>query len=301
MDGEIKNTEAKSELEVYSELALKHNAALAAFKTMHEAKHPLPQLMKADRSDWYIALGLIVIVLASVIVSGSRTIAEFGGGLIGISAFVMLECAVVAYTFLRTKNNLSDERIQHVNKLLNRGVKLAFVVAVAANIHAVLHDRGLITSNVVNLVIVLMMGISAPTLAFISGDIAGLEYMRAVQRHRKIDDQNQILMQEWQDELNRSWAAAQRNWGVKVSIESFQPRSNGIPLENPMEYETKTLPSRSTLGHSKQPQAAKIVRDYLQENPQAIEMNPLELAALLNVGKSTVYSVIKSVKGETGK
>lgn len=54
--------------------------------------------------------------------------------------------------------------------------------------------------------------------------------------------------------------------------------------------------SNALLGHSKQPQASKIVRDYFQEHPEAIDGNPIEIAAALGVGKSTVYNVIKSMK-----
>ena len=58
------------------------------------------------------------------------------------------------------------------------------------------------------------------------------------------------------------------------------------------------LPSKSTLGHTKKPDAAKRVKDYFAENPDAIHQNPLEIAAYLEVGKSTVYNVLKSIKSD---
>ncbi len=285
--------------QAYDDFSVKHRAAYAAFKSIYEDKNPQPAYQKPDRSDWYIAIGISVIVIASIIVSGSRTIVEFGGGLVGASAFVMLECAVVAFAFLYTKNNVNEARLDDVRKLTKRGMYLALTVAVVANIHATLKENGVISSDIINTGILLMVAVSAPLLAYISGDIAGLEYMRAASRARKIDEYNEGLRVTYQEGLNRAWAAQQSKWGVRIEVSSPVPApSNGNSNGNPMENERHILPSASTLGHSKQPMASKIVRDYLVEHPGALEMNPLELAALLNVGKSTVYNVMKEVKSE---
>ena len=44
--------------------------------------------------------------------------------------------------------------------------------------------------------------------------------------------------------------------------------------------------------------AADRVLQHLKSNPSAINKNPFELARTLNVGKSTVYAVIKEMKGQ---
>lgn len=213
-----------NQLQSFDEVAIRHNAAMAAARTIYEALHQRPQLARVDRSDWYIALGVTIIVIASVIVSGSRTVVEFGGGLIGVSAFVMLECAVVAYAFIRTKNNINTERIQDVRRLTNRGLKLAFTVAVAANIHATLKQSGVISAEWINIIILLLVGISAPTLAFISGDIAGLEYMKAVQKHRQNDEENARRIEAWDNGFNQYWAKQQSRWGVRIARSSVTSR-----------------------------------------------------------------------------
>lgn len=285
-------------IQVYEELAIKHNAAYAAFKSIYEAKNPAPILRKPDRADWYIVLGIMVIVVASVIVSGSRTVAEFGFGAIGVAAFVMLECTIVAFAFIRTRNHFNKERMEDVKKLTNRGLWLAFTVALAANVHATLKQNGVVTSEWINTLILLLVALSAPTLAFISGDIMGLEYMRSNSKRREIEDSNQSLFGAWADGLNKSWQASQSKWGVKIEVEneriSIPSHSSGIPMES-----IGNVPSKSTLGHTKAPDARKRVIEYLTEHPEAFQSNPLEIASILEVGKSTVYAVIKEMKGQS--
>lgn len=276
--------------QVYDEFVIKHRAAYAGFKSIYQDKNPMPPLMKADRSDWYIALGVTAIVVASVLVSGSRTIVEFGGGLIGVSAFVMLECAVVAYAFIYTKNNINDERIDDVRKLTNKGKWLALIVAVVANVHATLKQNGVISSDVVSIVILLLVGISAPLLAYISGDIAGLEYMKALSRGRKIDEHNRGIIEAWQDGLNRAWAGQQKQWGVKVDMAPEPVQSSVQPVQ---------LSDGHTghgQGYSRESKAASIVRQHLDSHPEDMSIPVRELAEKLSVGKSTVASVVRDVK-----
>lgn len=290
--------------QVYEELAIKHNAAYAAFRSIYEAKNPTPKPRKKNWSDMYVVVGVLVIVLASVLVSGSRTVAEFGGELIGIAAFVMLECSIVAFAFIRTRSHFDKKRMEDVRKLTNRGLWLAFVVALAANIHATLKQNGVVTAEWINTTILLMVAFSAPTLAFISGDIMALEYMRINQRNKEIEESNKSEFEAWAEGLNKSWQSQQGRWGVKIEVENERVvvpsasngRSNGIPLESSVENGRAIIPSASTLGHTKQPDATEKVKAYLLEFPEAINMKPLELASMLGVGKSTVYNVIKAMK-----
>lgn len=268
-----------NQIQAYDEFAIKHNAAFAAFKSIYEAKNPLPILFHVDSSDWYIALGVTIIVIASIIVSGSRTVVEFGGGLIGVSAFVMLECAVVAYAFIRTKNNVNEERIQDVRKLTNRGLWLAFTVAVAANVHATLKQNGVISSEWVNIVILLLVGVSAPTLAFISGDIAGLEYMRAVQKRRRVDEQNALLMNDWREGLNKAWSSQQSRWGVRIDVEK--------PKELPTQTALNDVNLRKFTSIDRPSPKLKQAIEWLREHPEHIHTESRKLGELIGVSHAT--------------
>lgn len=277
----------------YDELATRHNAAFAAFRTIYESKLPVPVMPDVERESIFVPAALVIMIVASVLVSGSRTIVEFGGGLVGVSAFVMLEGAIIAYAFFHTRTAFQESSMENVRKLAKIGLILAFTVAVFANVHAVLKDKAVIVSTWVNTAILVSVGISAPTLAFISGEIMALETMRNTYRLRKAKEAHRKALAEWSEVLNASWAREKSKWGIKIEVSKSVPDSiPSIPLErNGMENQV-SLPSRSILGHSKQPQASAIVRDYLDANPDAIQIDPRDLAVQLGVGKSTAYKIV---------
>ena len=289
-----------SGLGIYDEMAARANAAYLAFSKQYELEHPAPARTALTRDVVSVAIivSLLVVMVAGVIVSSSRTIEEFGGSFVGAFAFVMLEGGLVAYAFFRARRAaVESNRVGNARRLATIGLTLAFVSALAANIHAVLKAQHIETPPIVNTVINLFVAVSAPTLAFISADVLAIELMSSDARRRAAEAQYAEALGVWRAQLHEEWQRRQRALGVswkveRVSGNSIPELSNGIPLEKTEEI----VPSASTLGHSKQPQASKIVRDYFQEHPEAVDGNPLEIAALLNVGKSTVYNVIKSME-----
>lgn len=290
----------ENQLGIYDQMAARASAAFVAFEQQYrlEVPPPMKPALARDIVSTAIIISLIVVMVAGVIVSSSRTIVEFGGDVVGVAAFIMLEGGLVAYAFFRARRTGADtNRVENARRLATGGLILAFISALAANIHAVLKAQDIITPEIVDTVINLFVAVSAPTLAFISADVLAIELMSGDARKRSSDEQYERMMNEWRDGLREEWQRRQRAMGVSWKVErvennSIPTLSNGIPLENT----TKIIPSASTLGHSKQPQASKIVRDYFQEHPEAVDGNPIEIAALLNVGKSTVYNVIKGMK-----
>lgn len=289
-----------SNLGIYDEMAARANAAYTAFAKQYELEHPAPARSALTRDVVSVAIivSLLIVMVAGVIVSSSRTIEEFGGSFVGVFAFVMLEGGLVAYAFFRARRAaVESNRVGNARRLATIGLTLAFVSALAANIHAVLKQQHIETPAIVNTVINLFVAVSAPTLAFISADVLAIELMSGEARRRAAEQAHESAMQAWRGQLHEEWQRRQRALGVSWKVErvnenSIPELSNGIPLEKTVEI----IPSASTLGHSKQPQASKIVRDYFQEHPEAVDGNPIEIAALLNVGKSTVYNVVKSMK-----
>lgn len=51
--------------------------------------------------------------------------------------------------------------------------------------------------------------------------------------------------------------------------------------------------------HQKLPDASKVVRDYLEANPEALHRPPRDLAVQLGVGKSTVNNVQREILGKS--
>lgn len=292
MDGQ-----SEQSLVVYDEFVARHEAAYTGFVKYYTLKNPPPEkaMMKPDRVSQIIVLGLAVVMGASVIVSGTRTVEEFGGQGFGTVAFVMIEGGIMMYAFFRARRTASPERLAKTVRWATAGLILTFVVGLGANIDSELRSHGIILAEWIKIIINLLVGMSAPALAFISSDVLAIEFMAGAIRERQAEKEYQEARAVWLDGLNRSWASQQKQWGVgKIEVE--KPLiSNGIPMEN-----AGMLPSKSTLGFRRKPDAAKKVREYFDANPDAINGNPLEIAATLEVGKSTVYTVIAQYKSKGG-
>jgi hypothetical protein len=174
-------------------------------------------------------------------------------------------------------------------------------VAVAANVHATLGQAGVPLPEGINALILLLLGISAPTLAVISGDILAVEFLKAANRKARIERDYAEAYAQWTDGLNRAWASQQARWGVRVEIKSeplsVPDVSNGLSNGQYGMEQQRILPAASSIGHKKQPNASELVRRYFMDNPEALSVDGRELAQLLGVGKSTVYAVAKEFRG----
>lgn len=280
------------EIGQFDELAIRHNAALAAFKTMHEARHPLPvkEQIARDVVSLIIVLALAVVMIAAVIVSSSRTIEEFGGGTIGLTAFVMIEGGIMAYAFFRARRNASETRLQNTVRWATVGLILTFIVGLGANTDASLRHQGIVLPQWINTVIHLLVAVSAPTLAFISSDVLAIELMATDIKRRKAEENHRFALDEWWVGFNRSWAAQQKNWGVRVDLEQPKQLSSVSTLSNGQTGHGQ--------GFNRESKAASIVRVHLTEHPEDVSIPVRQLAELLNVGKSTISNVIRDMRND---
>lgn len=282
----------EQQLTQYDDFAVQHNRAFEAFSTIYAKKNPPPSYPRVDRSDWYIALIVLILVGASVVVSGSRTIPEFGGGLVGWAAFAMLELGIIAFAFLRTKSNANSDTIKSVSRWTNFGLVLAFIVAVGANVHATLTEHGIVLSENINTIITVFLAISAPTLALISGDILAIQFLRARNAKQRADEEYRTALSGWQEGLNRSWASQQKKWGVRVDVSRPQQVSQGQLVDSTVSPGVpESVPGDSNQGQSVDKRDK--VRDILDNDPDAWDMSVRELADRAGVSKSLAGRVKK--------
>lgn len=310
-----------------------YTAAYAAHRATYILRNPQPEktpydeiaqppvLEESKRGDLLIIVALTVMVLASVIVSGSRTIDEFGGGLVGLAAFSMLEVGIVAYAYIRTKKHYDESRHQSVKRLTNAGMYLALAVTLSANLHATLKHNGVVMAPWLDTAILVLIAVSAPSLALISGDVLGMEAVAGSHRQRKAQEAHQAKVEawnaarraheesyqarvtEWQDGLNQSWNAQKSRLGVNIRIakpEPFNERSlNGANEQS--EHGTGS-------GYSKNMNAKEIVRQWLEayhsEHPEVWTMSADSFHALVTqetgakIGRTSAYNVRAEMKAE---
>lgn len=283
-------SEENQALQQYDDFAIRHNAAMAAFKTMHEARHPLPvkEEISRDVVSLIIIVALAIVMVAAVIVSSSRTIDEFGGGAIGVTAFIMVEGGIMAYAFFRARRNASKTRLQNTIKWATAGLVLTFVVGLGANTDASLKHQGVELPSWVNTAIHLLVAISAPTLAFISSDVLAIELMATDIKRRDAEDNHKSALEDWWTDFNRSWSSNQKNWGVRVEME--QPKQfeavNSVKSSN-LQSNTRFTPSR------KLQQAL----DWFELNPDQLNEESRKLAVKIGVSHTTVNKAQRMIRG----
>lgn len=280
------------EIGQFDELAIRHNAAMAAFKTMHEAKHPFPVKEKVSRDvvSLIIMAALSVVMVAAVVVSSSRTIDEFGGGAIGLTAFVMIEGGIMAYAFFRARRNASKTRLQNTVKWATAGLILTFIVGLGANVDASLKHQGVILPQWISTTIHLLVAVSAPTLAFISSDVLAIELMATDIKRRENDEKHKLECDIWWEGFNRSWAAQQKNWGVRVEIEPQRQLSRD---------NSSNLIKNNDISRFKPSPKLQKALDYLRLNEGDLFTPPRELESkFTGISYGTIHKAQQIIRSE---
>lgn len=295
IDGLIKMENKELQIQqVYSQIATRNTAAYDAAKKIYEAQNPFPKARQMERTDFLIVIAVFIIVTASIIVSGSRTIVEFGGGLIGVSAFVMIELAVVLYSFYRTRIHWTKERMESVKSLVAWGLGITVVIAITANVHATLSQNGVYIVPWIKTIILVIIAVSAPGLAWISGDILGVEYMRYLSNRREVDEENSRLEKEWWAGLNEKFQADEKKWGTSIRVQMEMPSlpqpssTSRSGMEN-----GNSVGNGGTAGYKRSGNATEISRNYFLEDISRLRERPAIAVEALKgqAGKSVVYKV----------
>lgn len=211
------------EIQQYDNFAVKHLAAFNAFSTIFEAQNPRPLLAKVSRDtvSLIIVLALALVMVAAVIVSGSRTIDEFavGNPFIGVVAFVMVEGGIMAYAFFRARRSANKDRLQNTVRWATAGLIFTVIVGLGANVDSTLRAHGVLLPDEVKTALNLLVALSAPALAFISSDVLAIELMATDIKRREAQREYEIELGAWEDKRNVQWKAQQKNWGVKIHVE----------------------------------------------------------------------------------
>lgn len=278
-----------SELTQYDEMQARFAAAYEYHVQTYSIKNPPPAEPQDEGFDRIVVGGLALLVLSSVIVSGSRTIDEFGGGLIGWSAFAMLELGVVTYAYVRTKRHYDEEKHKSLKRQMTGGMLLALVVAVVANIHATAKQNDVYIADWINTIISLLVAISAPVLAFIAGDILGMEAVATQSRQSKAMKQWREEMERWRDGLNRSWDAQKARLGIVVEVKSDRQAAE-------IDVNLRKLPSIARPS----PKMKKAI-EWLRQHPEHLETESRVLAEMIGVSHTLANDARKVVKYEMDK
>lgn len=260
------------------------------FRSEYEKQHPAsvpikPKQVQGEYPKWLRFVVLLMFV-SSALISGVHTIptvyegiessiAPFIRAIAAAGSFIAIEVSFFVSPFAQNKG---DKRMSRA------GLGVSFIIALAANVNSVLKAMASNDMNGLVTMVALIFGVGMPLLAFISGAMF-------VHMHTSASVENDKLQTNYRDEckqLDTTVLTAFRKYCKEME---GSKRSNGTSIGIPRGNFQEVIPSESTLGHKKQPNARIITEEYFDGNPGAINENPLELAERLGVGKSTVYTV----------
>lgn len=291
--------------QVYDDYVIQTQAAYAGFSSIYEAKNPKPSkaMIKRDFVSLMIIIALAVVMAAAIIVSGTRTVEEFGGGAKGFVAWVMIEFGIIVLSLFRARRNANPKRLQDTVKWATAGLILTFFIAVAANIDSTLKDHNIQIDSTILTVINLAVAVSAPALAFINSDVLAIELMSTEIKRRESDLQYEKSCLEWKDDLNRSWNSNQSKWVDKIEIQRADGRADtkqgqlsALSAADGQRTDTDGQTHGYGQGYTKRTDARTRVSEHLIQFPDDLGLNVRDLASKIGVGKTVAAEVMKEFK-----
>jgi len=218
-----------------------------------------------------------------------------------ILAVVVIEVFVVIgrYSLVVLSAQDGESNIDEVKKWMRYGFRFAFTIAALANLYASVTHLPIVApvKPILDLVVAILVGLSAPVLAFISADILAVLWARSERRRADLRSKFDTAMTAWFDAREKSWNAKKKDYGLRILVEnpvsnSIPAFSNGIPLEALAGNRSEIIPSESTLGHKKAPNARTLAEQWF--DGYTGDLNDVDAKAVcseLGIGKSTFYAV----------
>lgn len=298
-------------------------AGYEAFRRMYARTNPPPPTKPyKSRSGWARA-AIGGVMAASSIVSASHTIPVFAGTMgdnpianlihlaVGIAAFIMGEMALATYAYTGVMRHFRDTGAEpaSLKRLLRWGVGVPVVIMVAANISHQFETSGEYIDPRIMSGIRLAIALAAPLMAYISGEVfATFEVGDRIDEAAHEADQL-AKRQQYEERCRTAWGREKGNYAGRVRVDPVpvqalsngsNGQSNGYSVGN-QPQNVQVIPSKSSIGHTKKPQASKDARDYFEAHPdELIDNNPNNAIAAGVAGRSTVYKVLADMRAERG-
>jgi hypothetical protein len=282
------------------------------FRREYERQHPASVPRKIKHASEYPVLlraGVLIMFVCAALLSGAHTVptirrgleedvAPLVGDVIAVGGFFAIELAIFVSASLRRRSPGLAYIIMGVT----------FVVALVANV--VSTSRALASTGDGGAgVVAFILGIGVPLIALASGEM--FVHMSASGRNEGVEAASRYRDEQiaWDERVNTEWVKHQQRVERKLATQAVPQLPNSIPFHSPSNGNsngngTEFLGAASipSLGHRKSADARAKVEAYFAAHPDELDtVKPLELAARLEVGKSTVYAVIGDLREQAAR
>lgn len=303
------------ELHVYDQYAERHQRAYNSFAQVYALEHPKPEKPKWFNGLPWMMIPFTAIVMAGIALSALRTapvfqqialatVSEALANAEAILAVVVIEIFLVLgrYAYVLLNNQDGYDGVKSVKKWVQAGVATAFSIAVFANLYASVSHLPIVQTikPAIDLLIALLVGISAPLLAFISADILGITWARSERARSDMKAQYQRSVDEWFAARENSWNVRKKDYGVKIKVENASVLS--LSDQTDRQDTARQLPAAS--GFVRTPDGQRRVIEYLNEHPEHAAIPSRKLAEMiaeatgLKIGHDTVNKARNAWKSE---
>lgn len=368
------NDSQQNEPTIYDEAAQRVEAAYRAYRAGYEVMKPPPKEptlppapvpspkpsiedKPVETAFWgHKQWGMIAGLVGSVIVSASHTIPVFLGlssiseinllsveFIIGLSIFVMIEMSVIVFAYSATESEGNSDTAHRVKSFTRGGMWFIVTIAILANVYYVLAaniaipTEGFMAASWgwIRVTIFLLIGTSAPVIAFMTGDILAVDILkhRAKTRrdmqiweeklNRDLEAWNlkngaefaeweekcearqrkyETALQTWNNELHAAWNTQKARWGASVNIQVSKPEPKQLEtVSNSFstpDY-TQTLTQKAAMQYiqEKAEEYKLIAKTVREQNPTANQKDIAAAIAEAMTGDARGYmTVIRAYK-----
>lgn len=274
------------------ELFLQYREFYAA---QHPASVPEPEMYEevSDTPAW-LPNATAAMFVSSSLLSGVHTVStvyrlmEVTNALlpnwvyvgVALFSFVSVELALLLSAFLIVREKAWGYAI----------LAVVFLFAMTANLYSVSRAIGA-AAGWGEIAVAVIMGIGAPLMALMAGkvyvQINRSERILAKRSKEGYQAARQKFDQEVIKAFNKAYPGAKMS--VSVSVPLLSDVSNG--LSSVSNGQPTGQSAASSIGHTKVVDASARVQQHLDAHPEDLNLSPRQLAAKLEVGKSTVNNV----------
>lgn len=277
----------------YIQVAEKHTQALDAGRMIFEKQYPAPA-RRIIQVDNRVQIGtLLLVVVAAIIVSASHTVPVFmkgTGAVTGIAAFVMLEFGLVSLTYQRTREKtIRDGANESSFKWITYAIGLTLFILLVGNVYYTASHYGF-THPIADVFVVICVGVSAPALAFVSGEALALESVKAVLLQRELDAEYAAAMLNYNDAFVQWWNARKSKWVAPVKVER-EPDNEAVNSLNLIKTNQLTARSKPS------PRLEK-AKQWLIQHPEHWQTAPRELEKEVGVSYGTIFKAQQILRAE---